>query len=146
MDHMRKRNHREVNPKNHYYDKFYIINYLELGKRWLDVLAEDFEDTMATFQDSDEEEEELVVSRCISISISLATPGASGKTTTLLWMRPEYCAWCATRTVKQSRRYWHIWRYVYFSFLNNVFRSLTNSTSLNRSKRTSCHSTIGPNS
>lgn len=58
MDHMRKRNHREVNPKNHYYDKFYIINYLELGKRWLDVLAEDFEDTMATFQDSDEEEED----------------------------------------------------------------------------------------
>ncbi|KAK0413968.1 hypothetical protein QR680_007085 [Steinernema hermaphroditum] len=58
MDHMRKRNHREVNPKNNYYDKFYIINYLELGKRWLDVLAEDFEDTMPTFEDSDEEEEE----------------------------------------------------------------------------------------
>lgn len=58
MDHMRKRNHREVNPRNHYYDKFYIINYLELGKRWLDVLAEDFEDTMPTFQDSDEEEED----------------------------------------------------------------------------------------
>uniref|UniRef100_A0A915APY1 C2H2-type domain-containing protein n=1 Tax=Parascaris univalens TaxID=6257 RepID=A0A915APY1_PARUN len=58
MDHMRKRNHREVNPKNNYYDKFYIINYLELGKRWLDVLAEDFEDTMPTFVDSDDEEEE----------------------------------------------------------------------------------------
>lgn len=58
MDHMRKRNHREVNPKNHYYDKFYIINYLELGKRWLDVLAEDFEDTMPTFADSEEEEED----------------------------------------------------------------------------------------
>ncbi|GMS80720.1 hypothetical protein PENTCL1PPCAC_2895 [Pristionchus entomophagus] len=58
MDHMRKRNHREVNPRNHYYDKFYIINYLELGKRWLDVLAEDFEDTMPTFADSDEEEED----------------------------------------------------------------------------------------
>lgn len=28
MDHMRKRNHKEVNPKNNYYDKFYIINYL----------------------------------------------------------------------------------------------------------------------
>uniref|UniRef100_A0A183C610 C2H2-type domain-containing protein n=1 Tax=Globodera pallida TaxID=36090 RepID=A0A183C610_GLOPA len=58
MEHMRKKNHREVNPKNNYYDKFYIINYLELGKRWLDVLAEDFEDTMPTFVDSDEEEEE----------------------------------------------------------------------------------------
>ncbi|VDO98957.1 unnamed protein product [Soboliphyme baturini] len=30
----------------------------ELGKKWLDVLAEDFEDTMPTFIDSDEEEEE----------------------------------------------------------------------------------------
>ncbi|CAJ0954668.1 unnamed protein product, partial [Mesorhabditis belari] len=58
MDHMRKRNHREVNPKNHYYDKFYIINYLELGKRWLDVLGEDFEDTTTAFQESDEELEE----------------------------------------------------------------------------------------
>ncbi|KAL3102216.1 hypothetical protein niasHS_003625 [Heterodera schachtii] len=58
MEHMRKKNHREVNPKNNYYDKFYIINYLELGKRWLDVLAEDFEDTMPTFVDSDDEEEE----------------------------------------------------------------------------------------
>ena len=28
MEHMRKRNHREVNPTNNYYDKFYIINYL----------------------------------------------------------------------------------------------------------------------
>ncbi|VDN01388.1 unnamed protein product [Thelazia callipaeda] len=58
MDHIRKRNHKEVNPKNSYYDKFYIINYLELGKRWLEVLKEDFEDTMPTFIDSDEEEEE----------------------------------------------------------------------------------------
>lgn len=58
MEHMRKRGHREVNPKNHYYDKFYIINYLELGKRWLDVLAEDFEDATPHFVDSDEEEEE----------------------------------------------------------------------------------------
>jgi hypothetical protein len=39
-------------------DRFYIINYLELGKRWLDVIAEDFEDTMPTFVDSDDEDEE----------------------------------------------------------------------------------------
>ncbi|CAJ0954597.1 unnamed protein product, partial [Mesorhabditis belari] len=55
MNHIRKRNHREVNRANHYYDKFYIINYLELGKRWLDVLGEDFEDTTTAFQESDEE-------------------------------------------------------------------------------------------
>uniref|UniRef100_A0AC35TKC8 C2H2-type domain-containing protein n=1 Tax=Rhabditophanes sp. KR3021 TaxID=114890 RepID=A0AC35TKC8_9BILA len=57
MDHMRKRNHREVNPKNNYYDKFYIINYLELGQRWLDIVNQDFEDNMPTFADSDEEDE-----------------------------------------------------------------------------------------
>lgn len=28
MEHMRKRQHREVNPKNSYYDRFYVINYL----------------------------------------------------------------------------------------------------------------------
>uniref|UniRef100_A0A0K0EQQ0 C2H2-type domain-containing protein n=1 Tax=Strongyloides stercoralis TaxID=6248 RepID=A0A0K0EQQ0_STRER len=59
MDHMRKRNHREVNPKNNYYDKFYIINYLELGKRWLDIVNQDFEDNLPTFADSDDEEEEV---------------------------------------------------------------------------------------
>lgn len=58
MEHMRKRQHREVNPKNSYYDRFYVINYLELGKKWLEVLAEDFEDTTPTFQDSDDEDEE----------------------------------------------------------------------------------------
>jgi len=58
MEHMRKRNHREVNPNNNYYDKFYIINYLELGKRWLEVLAEDFEDSMPAFESDDEEEDE----------------------------------------------------------------------------------------
>ncbi|KRX87343.1 Zinc finger protein [Trichinella pseudospiralis] len=58
MEHMRIMQHREVNPKNVLYDKFYVINYLELGKKWLEVLAEDFEDTLATFADSDEEAEE----------------------------------------------------------------------------------------
>lgn len=58
MEHMRKRNHREVNPTNNYYDKFYVINYLELGKRWLEVLAEDFEDSMPAFVDSDDDEED----------------------------------------------------------------------------------------
>lgn len=29
-----------------------------MGKRWLDVLAEDFEDTTLTFADSDDEEEQ----------------------------------------------------------------------------------------
>lgn len=33
-EHMRKKIHRKINPKNKEYDKFYIINYLEFGKNW----------------------------------------------------------------------------------------------------------------
>lgn len=33
-EHMRKKLHRKLNPKNKEYDKFYIINYLEFGKNW----------------------------------------------------------------------------------------------------------------
>ncbi|XP_040266990.1 zinc finger protein 277 isoform X1 [Bufo bufo] len=40
-DHMRKKQHRKVNPRNHEYDRFYIINYLELGKTWEEVQSED---------------------------------------------------------------------------------------------------------
>ncbi|KAM8972055.1 zinc finger protein 277 [Pelodytes ibericus] len=40
-DHMRKKQHRKINAKNHEYDRFYIINYLELGKSWEDVQSED---------------------------------------------------------------------------------------------------------
>ncbi|ELW65404.1 Zinc finger protein 277 [Tupaia chinensis] len=40
-DHMRKKQHRKINPKNREYDRFYVINYLELGKSWEDVQLED---------------------------------------------------------------------------------------------------------
>ncbi|XP_076877746.1 zinc finger protein 277 [Brachyhypopomus gauderio] len=40
-DHMRKKQHRRLNAKNHDYDRFYVINYLELGKTWEDVQSED---------------------------------------------------------------------------------------------------------
>ncbi|KAK2163112.1 hypothetical protein LSH36_85g01007 [Paralvinella palmiformis] len=33
-EHMRKKQHKRLNPKNKKYDKYYIINYLELGKNW----------------------------------------------------------------------------------------------------------------
>ena len=46
-EHMRKKQHKRVNPSNHGYDKYYMVNYLELGKTWEQVLHED-----------DEEEEE----------------------------------------------------------------------------------------
>ncbi|XP_073429402.1 zinc finger protein 277 isoform X2 [Dendrobates tinctorius] len=40
-DHMRKKQHRKVNPGNQEYDRYYIINYLELGKTWEEVQSED---------------------------------------------------------------------------------------------------------
>ncbi|XP_036086392.1 zinc finger protein 277 isoform X1 [Rousettus aegyptiacus] len=40
-DHMRKKQHRKINPKNREYDRFYVINYLELGKSWEEVQSED---------------------------------------------------------------------------------------------------------
>ncbi|CAG0916661.1 unnamed protein product [Notodromas monacha] len=39
-EHMRKKMHRKLNPKNKVYDKFYLVNYLELGKNWEDIAAE----------------------------------------------------------------------------------------------------------
>ncbi|XP_072519560.1 zinc finger protein 277 [Salminus brasiliensis] len=40
-DHMRKKQHRRINANNHDYDRFYVINYLELGKTWEEVQSED---------------------------------------------------------------------------------------------------------
>ncbi|MEQ2221553.1 hypothetical protein ILYODFUR_017053 [Ilyodon furcidens] len=38
---MRKKAHRRINANNHEYDRFYVINYLELGKTWEEVQSED---------------------------------------------------------------------------------------------------------
>jgi len=43
-DHMRKKRHKRLNPKNKLYDKFYIINYLELGKTWEEIQNEEDEE------------------------------------------------------------------------------------------------------
>ncbi|XP_038562500.1 zinc finger protein 277-like [Micropterus salmoides] len=40
-DHMRKKAHRRINANNCEYDRFYVINYLELGKTWEEVQSED---------------------------------------------------------------------------------------------------------
>ena len=34
---MRKKMHRRIRGSNREYDKFYLINYLELGKSWNDI-------------------------------------------------------------------------------------------------------------
>ncbi|XP_042562765.1 zinc finger protein 277 [Clupea harengus] len=50
-DHMRKKQHRRINANNHDYDRFYIINYLELGKTWEEVQSEDDRDILADNDD-----------------------------------------------------------------------------------------------
>jgi hypothetical protein len=41
---MRKKQHKKINPQNKVYDRFYVINYLELGKSWEQVQSEDDRD------------------------------------------------------------------------------------------------------
>ncbi|KAL2093275.1 hypothetical protein ACEWY4_010587 [Coilia grayii] len=50
-DHMRKKQHRRINASNHDYDRFYVINYLELGKTWEEVLSEDDREILADNDD-----------------------------------------------------------------------------------------------
>uniref|UniRef100_A0A671PF93 Zinc finger protein 277-like n=1 Tax=Sinocyclocheilus anshuiensis TaxID=1608454 RepID=A0A671PF93_9TELE len=51
-DHMRKKQHRRINARNHDYDRFYVINYLELGKTWEEVQSEDDREL---FEDEDDD-------------------------------------------------------------------------------------------
>ena len=39
-EHMRKKQHKKINPLNHTYDKFYVINYSDPGKGWKEIMAE----------------------------------------------------------------------------------------------------------
>ncbi|XP_064605513.1 zinc finger protein 277-like isoform X2 [Liolophura sinensis] len=54
-EHMRKKHHRRINPENKTYDKFYVINYLELGKNWEKIKLEE-EDSCESETDDDESE------------------------------------------------------------------------------------------
>ncbi|KAK4016015.1 Zinc finger protein 277 [Daphnia magna] len=39
-EHMRKKIHKKINPVNKEYDKFYLVNYLEPGKSWKEIMDE----------------------------------------------------------------------------------------------------------
>merc|ERR1712235_202473 len=43
-DHMRKKSHRGLNKDDRSFDKFYLINYLEMGKRWTQLSRDPDED------------------------------------------------------------------------------------------------------
>ncbi|XP_060079200.1 zinc finger protein 277-like [Ylistrum balloti] len=55
-EHMRKKQHKKVNPKNKAYDKYYMINYLEMGKNWESIQQENDRDIVS--DDSTETEDE----------------------------------------------------------------------------------------
>ena len=40
-EHMRKKMHKKLNPKNKEWDKYYLVNYLEFGKTWEDFSKEE---------------------------------------------------------------------------------------------------------
>lgn len=40
-EHMRKKLHKRINPKNRSYDRYYMVNYLEIGKNWQGLQKED---------------------------------------------------------------------------------------------------------
>ncbi|XP_059142564.1 zinc finger protein 277-like [Physella acuta] len=56
-EHMRKKQHRKINPKNKEYDRFYIINYMEMGKNWESLQSEDNRLVKTNDKTSDEEDE-----------------------------------------------------------------------------------------
>ncbi|XP_032810190.1 zinc finger protein 277 isoform X3 [Petromyzon marinus] len=55
-DHMRKKQHRRINGKNTEFDRFYVINYLEFGKKWEEVLSEDETRDDATDETNDDDD------------------------------------------------------------------------------------------
>jgi len=57
--HMRKKKHMRINSQNKFYDRFYIVNYLEPGKNWEELLKENDDDEEAERDDWDDWKEEL---------------------------------------------------------------------------------------
>lgn len=54
-EHMRKKQHKKINPKNRKYDKFYVINYLEMGRSW-EMIQADPDDEPGTETETEDEE------------------------------------------------------------------------------------------
>jgi len=77
-DHMKKKGHTGIDPKNTQYDRFYVINYLDPGKNWKELQDEpeyEKEDSYAEEEDiynpkvwEDWNETETVISLCLFCS------------------------------------------------------------------------------
>ncbi|XP_072157140.1 zinc finger protein 277 isoform X2 [Bemisia tabaci] len=69
-EHMRKKGHKRPNPRNRFYNQFYIVNYREMGKTWQDETQincrhqgyrSDSEDEDGHWSDWEEKEESNIV-------------------------------------------------------------------------------------
>lgn len=56
-EHMRKKQHRKINPKHKEYDRFYIVNYMEMGKNWQSLQSEDNRPVKTSEKCTNEEED-----------------------------------------------------------------------------------------
>ena len=59
-EHMRKKKHLKINPKNHEYDRFYIINYVEPGRNWKDRELTQVDEDETVDWDADDDGEEVL--------------------------------------------------------------------------------------
>ena len=68
-EHMRKKGHRKLNPKNKTYDKYYIINHLEFGKNWekLHEEGEKFDRSLDDWSGWEEEDQQGVCFFCDAV-------------------------------------------------------------------------------
>ena len=108
-EHMRKKMHKKLNPKNKEWDKYYLVNYLEFGKTWEDFSKEESyrtEEELPSGWDEGEREGnddsewndwrgETVQSSLISIVLSLQT----------IWEVPS--AYSVQQTTKTSLSSWN---------------------------------------
>jgi len=76
-DHMRKKSHKRIDPKNKKYDRFYLINYLDPGKDWKEVQLEPEYEKEVVQEEEDEDiekewedwiEEDALISFCLFCS------------------------------------------------------------------------------
>ncbi|KAK7791500.1 hypothetical protein R5R35_008853 [Gryllus longicercus] len=67
-EHMRKKQHKRINPNNKSYDRFYVVNYLEMGKNWQEVQDErDEPDVLDDRTDWSDWEEENVEPKIVCL-------------------------------------------------------------------------------
>ncbi|XP_037077256.1 zinc finger protein 277-like [Pollicipes pollicipes] len=56
-EHMRKKQHKAINPANKEFDRFYVINYLEFGKSWVELQEERDEEPPTGFDERRSDED-----------------------------------------------------------------------------------------